>query len=159
MDPHSRRGIWSLLREQREGRTIVLTTHFLDEAELLSDKIAIMAEGRLRCFGSPLYLKARLGVGYRLTCAWADSARRDTAARRGAAGDALLSVVKRHVPSASLLSNQRLEVEIVLPSPSADGFPPLFEALDGGLSALAIADYGLTCTSQIALTYDLGEVY
>eukprot|EP00966_Prymnesium_polylepis_P145776 3367469-Prymnesium_polylepis.1 len=47
MDPHSRRAIWQLLREQREGRTIVLTTHFLDEAELLSDRIAIMAEGRL----------------------------------------------------------------------------------------------------------------
>ena len=41
-----------LLREQREGRTIVLTTHFLDEAEILSDRIAIMAEGSLRCFGT-----------------------------------------------------------------------------------------------------------
>ena len=59
MDPHSRRSIWALLREQREGRTIVLTTHFLDEAEILSDRIAIMAEGKLRCVGSPLFLKAR----------------------------------------------------------------------------------------------------
>ena len=60
MDPHSRRSIWALLREQREGRTIVLTTHFLDEAEILSDRIAIMAEGRLRCLGSPLFLKVAL---------------------------------------------------------------------------------------------------
>ena len=67
MDPHSRRAIWGLLREQREGRTLVLTTHFLDEAEILSDRIAIMAEGALRCVGSPLFLKARLGCGYRLT--------------------------------------------------------------------------------------------
>ncbi|EOD11209.1 hypothetical protein EMIHUDRAFT_431238 [Emiliania huxleyi CCMP1516] len=36
MDPHSRRAIWALLREVRRGRTVVLTTHFLDEAELLS---------------------------------------------------------------------------------------------------------------------------
>ena len=62
MDPHSRRAIWQLLREQREGRTIVLTTHFLDEAEILSDRIAIMAEGRLCCVGSSLFLKAHFGV-------------------------------------------------------------------------------------------------
>ena len=49
MDPHSRRAIWALLRTQREGRTLVLTTHFLDEAEILSDRIAIMAEGCLVC--------------------------------------------------------------------------------------------------------------
>ena len=48
MDPHSRRAIWALLRSYREGRTVVLTTHFLDEAELLSDRIAIMAEGAVR---------------------------------------------------------------------------------------------------------------
>ena len=52
MDPHSRRSIWALLREQRAGKTIVLTTNFLDEAEILSDRIAIMAEGSLRCFGT-----------------------------------------------------------------------------------------------------------
>ena len=37
MDPHARRFTWDLLRGQREGRTVVLTTHFLDEAEVLSD--------------------------------------------------------------------------------------------------------------------------
>jgi ABC-type Na+ transport system ATPase subunit NatA len=42
MDPHSRRAIWALLRQLREGRTVVLTTHFLDEAEILSDRIAIL---------------------------------------------------------------------------------------------------------------------
>ena len=61
MDPHSRRSIWALLREMRSGRTLILTTHFLDEAEILSDRIAIMAEGSLRCVGSPLFLKSRLG--------------------------------------------------------------------------------------------------
>mmetsp|Transcript_12011 Transcript_12011/g.38478 ORF Transcript_12011/g.38478 Transcript_12011/m.38478 type:complete len:162 (+) Transcript_12011:2213-2698(+) len=66
MDPHSRRAIWALLREQRQGRTVVLTTHFLDEAEMLADRIAIMAEGRLRCVGSLQALKSRYGQGYKL---------------------------------------------------------------------------------------------
>ena len=43
MDPHARRFTWDLLRGQREGRTVVLTTHFLDEAEVRSERIAIMA--------------------------------------------------------------------------------------------------------------------
>ncbi|KAM6107258.1 LOW QUALITY PROTEIN: phospholipid-transporting ATPase ABCA7 [Pterocles gutturalis] len=67
VDPFSRRSIWELLLKYREGRTIILSTHYMDEAELLGDRTAIVAQGRLCCCGSPLFLKARLGTGYRLT--------------------------------------------------------------------------------------------
>uniref|UniRef100_A0A493TPN7 ABC transporter domain-containing protein n=1 Tax=Anas platyrhynchos platyrhynchos TaxID=8840 RepID=A0A493TPN7_ANAPP len=60
VDPYSRRSIWELLLKYRKGRTIVLSTHYMDEAELLGDRIAIIAQGRLRCCGSPLFLKARV---------------------------------------------------------------------------------------------------
>lgn len=49
------------------GRTIILSTHYMDEAELLGDRTAIISQGRLCCCGSPLFLKARLGTGYHLT--------------------------------------------------------------------------------------------
>jgi ABC-type multidrug transport system ATPase subunit len=45
---------------------MILTTHFMDEADMLGDTIAILAEGRLRCCGSSLYLKNRFGAGYHL---------------------------------------------------------------------------------------------
>lgn len=48
-------------------RTIILCTHYMDEAELLGDRIAIISQGRLCCCGSPLYLKSKLGSGYYLT--------------------------------------------------------------------------------------------
>lgn len=48
-------------------RTIILSTHYMDEAELLGDRIAIISQGRLCCCGSPLYLKSHLGSGYYLT--------------------------------------------------------------------------------------------
>ncbi|OXB61593.1 hypothetical protein ASZ78_006281 [Callipepla squamata] len=67
VDPYSRRSIWELLLKYRKGRTIILSTHYMDEAELLGDRIAIISQGRLRCCGSPLFLKARLGTGYYLT--------------------------------------------------------------------------------------------
>ena len=43
MDPYSRRMIWNLLRNYRENRVIILTTHFMDEADLLGDRIGIMS--------------------------------------------------------------------------------------------------------------------
>ncbi|TNN31062.1 ATP-binding cassette sub-family A member 1 [Liparis tanakae] len=49
------------------GRTIILSTHYMDEAELLGDRIAIISQGKLCCCGSPLFLKSRLGSGYYLT--------------------------------------------------------------------------------------------
>ncbi|XP_003502609.2 phospholipid-transporting ATPase ABCA7 isoform X2 [Cricetulus griseus] len=67
VDPASRRGIWELLLKYREGRTLILSTHYLDEAELLGDRVAVVASGSLCCCGSPLFLRRRLGSGYYLT--------------------------------------------------------------------------------------------
>lgn len=49
------------------GRTIILSTHHLDEAEVLSDRIAFLEHGGLKCCGSPFYLKETYGSGYHLT--------------------------------------------------------------------------------------------
>ncbi|XP_042371438.1 phospholipid-transporting ATPase ABCA1 [Plectropomus leopardus] len=67
VDPYSRRGIWDLLLKYRKDRTIILSTHYMDEAELLGDRIAIISQGKLCCCGSPLFLKSCLGSGYYLT--------------------------------------------------------------------------------------------
>jgi ABC-type multidrug transport system ATPase subunit len=62
LDPQSRRSIWELLHSFKSWRAIVLTTHYMDEADLLCDRIAIMSEGRLQCCGSSLFLKVLLTV-------------------------------------------------------------------------------------------------
>jgi ATP-binding cassette subfamily A (ABC1) protein 3 len=56
-----------MLKKFKNGRIIILTTHFMDEADYLGDRIGIMSSGRLMAIGSPLYLKTRFGVGYNLT--------------------------------------------------------------------------------------------
>lgn len=61
MDPGARRIIWDLLQQERPGRTILLTTHFMEEADLLGDRIAIMANGVVQCCGSSLFLKKKYG--------------------------------------------------------------------------------------------------
>ena len=50
-----------MLRNARRGRCILLTTHYLDEADLLADRVAILSDGSLRAAGSPMWLKQRLG--------------------------------------------------------------------------------------------------
>lgn len=49
------------------GRTVILSTHHMDEADLLSDRVAVISQGRLHCCGSPLFLKNCLGAGFYLT--------------------------------------------------------------------------------------------
>ncbi|XP_077412566.1 retinal-specific phospholipid-transporting ATPase ABCA4 isoform X3 [Vanacampus margaritifer] len=67
VDPYSRRSIWDLLLKYRSGRTVILSTHHMDEADLLSDRIAIISKGQLHCCGSPLFLKNCFGAGFYLT--------------------------------------------------------------------------------------------
>ncbi|KAF9876838.1 ABC transporter [Colletotrichum karsti] len=64
IDALSRRKIWDILLSERGKRTIILTTHFLDEADLLADNIAILSKGVLRAEGSSVALKDSLGAGY-----------------------------------------------------------------------------------------------
>lgn len=62
LDPQSRRQLWDVIQDWRDrGRTIVLTTHYMDEAERLCDRIAIIDHGQVIAEGSPASLIARLG--------------------------------------------------------------------------------------------------
>ena len=64
VDPFARRAIWDLILKYKPGRTIVLSTHHLDEADLLSDRLAIISSGELQCVGTTMYLKRKYGEGY-----------------------------------------------------------------------------------------------
>jgi len=70
MDPISRRQVWKIIEEAKVGRAIVLTTHSMEESDFLSDRISIMARGRMRCIGSSISLKNKFGAGIRvsITC-------------------------------------------------------------------------------------------
>ena len=67
MDPVSRRQVWDLIQNMKKGRVIVMTTHAMEEAELLSDKLAVLNHGEVACVGTPLQLKNLLGKGYRVS--------------------------------------------------------------------------------------------
>ena len=62
LDVEMRRRMWTIIRElASEGRTIVLTTHYLEEADMLADRIGVLSRGRLVAEGTPTEIKARVG--------------------------------------------------------------------------------------------------
>src|SRR6187549_1324900 len=63
LDPQARRQLWDLIEDfKRSGRTILLTTHYMDEAERLCERVAIMDHGKIIALGSPRALVASIGV-------------------------------------------------------------------------------------------------
>ena len=61
MDITSRRNLWEILKKITEKRIIILTTHYMEEASVLGNRIGIIAEGNMKCIGSPLFLIERFG--------------------------------------------------------------------------------------------------
>ncbi|KAK3933415.1 Phospholipid-transporting ATPase ABCA1, partial [Frankliniella fusca] len=146
VDPFSRRGIWELLVKFRKGRTIILTTHFMDEADLLGDRIAIMSEGRLQCCGSSVFLKERLGSGYHLTVELEEAKPYDLQRK-----DRLLREVQSVIPSAHPQDRDDVEeAEVVYTLPDRHdvaAITRLLERLDERRRDLGVASYAISDTS------------
>jgi ABC-2 type transport system ATP-binding protein len=71
LDPQSRRQIWEIIRDFRQGgRTVLLTTHYMDEAERLCDRVAIVDGGRVIALGTPSELIASLGGDHMIEFTW-----------------------------------------------------------------------------------------
>ncbi|XP_028968379.1 ATP-binding cassette sub-family A member 1 [Galendromus occidentalis] len=147
VDPYARRGIWELVLKYKAGRTVILTTHHMDEADLLGDRIAVINEGRLRCCGSSLFLKTRFGSGYYLTLV------RDvpdfSAGHDAVPVDNLKALIRRHIEGAALVSSTGVEISFRLPAcpDTYASFEKLCKELDANLDKLGVSSYGLSDTT------------
>uniref|UniRef100_A0A8D2MKQ1 P-type phospholipid transporter n=1 Tax=Zonotrichia albicollis TaxID=44394 RepID=A0A8D2MKQ1_ZONAL len=160
VDPYSRRGIWELLLKYRQGRTIILSTHHMDEADILGDRIAIISHGKLCCVGSSLFLKNQLGTGYYLTLVKKDVDSSLSSCRNSSSTNCLLhlffldvsaisNLITKHVPEARLVEDIGHELTYVLPYKAAKegAFVELFHEIDDRLSDLGISSYGISETT------------
>lgn len=145
MDPFSRRFTWNVIRQYRQSRCILLTTHFMDEADVLGDRIAIMSEGQLRCVGSPLFLKKHYGVGYQLTIEKDhEFIGKASEKENDDLDDKLKATVQGNVKEAAILNNVGSELSFQLPVGQAANFLPMFESLDENPH---VASYGVGITT------------
>ncbi|XP_066390152.1 ABC transporter A family member 7-like isoform X2 [Miscanthus floridulus] len=67
LDPASRNNLWNVVKEAKKNRAIILTTHSMEEAEVLCDRLGIFVDGDFQCLGNPKELKARYGGTYIFT--------------------------------------------------------------------------------------------
>ncbi|XP_058062386.1 phospholipid-transporting ATPase ABCA1 [Anopheles bellator] len=120
LDPESRRDIWNVLLRLRQDHTILLTTHFMEEADILGDWVAIMEYGELVAFGSPMYLKQHYGKGYTLKLLMDDRFERR----------ATLEVIRQFVPDAIERVSVQQVCAVTLPYTALDKYSELLEQLE-----------------------------
>ncbi|XP_074139691.1 LOW QUALITY PROTEIN: ATP-binding cassette sub-family A member 13 [Sminthopsis crassicaudata] len=145
VDPCARRGIWDILLKYRAGRTLIFTTHHLDEAEVLSDRIAILQHGQLRCAGSPSSLKETYGHGLSLTLTKKPFVLEIQDAKDI---DRVTSLIQIYIPKAFLKENGGNELTYVIPKDTDKTcFKGLFQALDQNLHQLHLTGYGISDTT------------
>ncbi|MCJ8732883.1 hypothetical protein PDJAM_G00216800 [Pangasius djambal] len=147
VDPCSRRSIWDIVLQHKSDRTIILSTHHLDEAEVLSDRIAFLERGGLKCCGSPFYLKDKLARGYKLTLTKKvlppDSDDRFDI-------EMVKEFVHSHLPEAQLKEGEVGDIVYSLPvynSHNASAYRSLLSGLDHNLEALQLGGYGVSDTT------------
>ncbi|KAK5577017.1 hypothetical protein RB653_001954 [Dictyostelium firmibasis] len=141
MDPSSRRKVWDFLLKYKKGRTIILTTHYLDEADYLADRISIISHGKLITDGSSLYLKNKYGVGYLLTCSKSLDKLDDFNV------DQVTQFIREQIPDVTVLSNAGSEISFRLPTASLPIFSEFFKDFDENLSNFHIDSYGISVTT------------
>uniref|UniRef100_A0A663MFR7 P-type phospholipid transporter n=1 Tax=Athene cunicularia TaxID=194338 RepID=A0A663MFR7_ATHCN len=175
VDPYSRRSIWDLLLKYRSGRTIILSTHHMDEADILGDRVAIISQGKLFCSGSPVFLKNSFGSGFYLTlvrkmkttkirratvsitfifcfCSCSSCAHKDKegAPEQELDGDLneLAEVIHHHVPEAKLIESIGQELVYLLPNKhfKQRSYASLFRELEETLDDLGLSSFGVSDT-------------
>jgi len=125
LDPLSRRKIWELLQKKREGKVIFLTTHYMDEADILADRKLILNKGRIRCLGTSLYLKNHFNMNYNLDIETEDQVR-------------VNDIIQRYLPEATYYVDPEMGVSDNsvkchtwrLPLNSTSKFTPLLDELE-----------------------------
>ncbi|XP_025412978.1 ABC transporter A family member 1-like isoform X2 [Sipha flava] len=153
VDPPARRHLWSLLQKRKKGKVILLTTHFMDEADILADRIAVISKGCVKCCGSSIFLKNKFGIGYHLTLILNNQANENS----------IVKMIKEHVPNAERARRHGYELSFVLPHDSVSKFPPLFGQIETEIksktSSMGIENYGVSMTTleEVFLYLEQGQ--
>jgi len=166
MDTSSRRDTWDILRSKKFGRIIVLTTHFMEEADVLGDRIAIMDRGKIMCNGSPEFLKKLYQCGYNINClhvsdATAGSGKDDMKTKR----ERLMNMTKEILDpdKPRLLSQSGKDTTMLIPFSASSKLSGLLHALDdtskSGLETYSVGVSNLEeVFLKVAAGYDINTV-
>jgi len=141
LDPASRRQLWGVIANAKKGKSIILTTHSMEEAELLGDRVGIMAGGLFQCIGISTNLKKQYGSGY--TCSITTSDRSDETNKL------VLKAIQAKYPSARLRNIQLGGTSNFEIAKSEIVISDVFEFFSGLKAELGIVDWMISdCTLE-----------
>jgi len=143
VDAAAKRHLWRVIKRRAAEQTVVITTHSMEEAEALCDRLAIQVRGELRCLGSPIHIKGRYGSGYQLEVHFEQLGGADDQGRE----KRVTEFIRQELSGgAELLESHSGRVVYQLPSLHKGG-PTLgrvFIVLQASRRELGIAEYTLT---------------
>ena len=142
LDPENRRQLWDILAKCKGGRAMVLTTHSMEEADVLCSRVAIVNNGVLRCIGPQVVLKGIYGGGYHLFI----NCQRNVGYRQEEIIPQVKNFVKKVIPAALPLSefNGNLVYQIPIDNCKVS---IIFSEFEGNKKNIGIADWGISQSS------------
>ncbi|RZC53150.1 hypothetical protein C5167_011994 [Papaver somniferum] len=157
MDPITRRHVWDVIEYAKKGRAIVLTTHSMEEADILGDRIAIVAKGKLRCIGTSIRLKSRFGTGLVATVSFAENTSRQFPVDGDAVTDephhlAVKQFFKHHLNVVPKEENKSF-LTFVIPRDKEKLLSDFFDKLEDQKNEFGVGDIqlGLTTLEEVFL--------
>ncbi|KAG6587528.1 ABC transporter A family member 7, partial [Cucurbita argyrosperma subsp. sororia] len=135
LDPASRNSLWNVVKRAKRDRAIILTTHSMEEAEVLCDRLGIFVDGSLQCIGNPKELKGRYGGSYVFTMT--TSANHDVDVE---------DMVKHLSPGASKIYHISGTQKFELPKHEVR-IADVFQAVENAKSRFAVFAWGLADTT------------
>jgi ATP-binding cassette subfamily A (ABC1) protein 3 len=142
--------MWNLLEAYKKDRIVCLTTHYMDEADVLGDRVGIMNQGQLTCLGSPMFLKQRFGEGYEMTITKRDE--------KGSLENIFEFCKGRLGPSISKISELGDEMTVKIPKTLSSSFINFFADFDECMDELDVVNYGVDLTTLEQIFLDIGHL-
>eukprot|EP01135_Chromosphaera_perkinsii_P005888 Nk52_evm21s370 gene=Nk52_evmTU21s370 len=146
LDPVSRRSVWTALERVKVNRSVIITTHAMEEANRLCDRIAVMWKGQLKCLGSPARLKSVYGKGYTLSIYCKERAALSVENLSAHPFEKIKNFVLREIPGASLVESHNDSIAFCVPQDMVNP-SKIFRSMKSQKDILQIVDWGLKMTT------------
>ncbi|XP_026190567.1 ABC transporter A family member 1 [Cyclospora cayetanensis] len=146
VDPESRQALWRMIEDAKNcktaGKAIILTSHSMEECEVLSDKVGILHRGKLLCLGTSAELRAAYGHGYQIECVFVAA----DVAENPALPQCFVAALKKNLPTLRLVHRMAYKITVSIAKKEAS-LAAIFREIDTAKAAFALEAYAVSETT------------